>query len=186
MRLALNEADQVLVSRQAGGFPPLLQAHFDWVTEAGTKEQRIVVSAHQHLCTELPVVSMVPCQEGLVHNDGAPWTGCAEAGAKALRIGVVCLIWLREGPSVWGPFERVTGGGVQQQGWSFQAGLICGGPLDWLTEAGTKEQRIEASAHHHHHHHHQHQCLCISASVRKCWCSCEELLIRVGHLQPDD
>ena len=43
MRLMLNEADQRLVTRQAGGFPPLQQAHFDWVTEAGMKEQRIVV-----------------------------------------------------------------------------------------------------------------------------------------------
>ena len=43
MRLMLNEADQMLVTRRAGGFPPLQQAHFDWVTEAGMKEQRIVV-----------------------------------------------------------------------------------------------------------------------------------------------
>ena len=76
MRLVLNEADQVLVSRQAGGFPPLLQAHFDWVTEAGTKEQRIVVSIHQYCYKGSRVRGSYKefCKEGLVCA-GLTWTG---------------------------------------------------------------------------------------------------------------
>ena len=64
MRLALNEADQRLVSQSAGGVPPLLKAHFDWVTEAGTKEQYIVVRAQASLSGKLSDISAEVTEAG--------------------------------------------------------------------------------------------------------------------------
>ena len=44
MKLVLHEGDQRLVHAGDKGMEAFRKAHFDWVTEAGSKERRIVVS----------------------------------------------------------------------------------------------------------------------------------------------
>ena len=43
MRLVLHEGDQRLVHDSEQGVQAFRKAHFDWITEAGSKEHRIVV-----------------------------------------------------------------------------------------------------------------------------------------------